>query len=80
MEMPLDGFENQPVENSTKIIANSGNYPGIRIATLPHNSSVVALDTISISWVQSNPNDASKFSAVGYTFAKQLQEIIKTKE
>lgn len=34
MEMPLNGFWCQPVENAGRAIAYSGRYPGVRVATI----------------------------------------------
>jgi len=77
MEMPVAGFRNQPVENSNRILMQANN-PEIRIFSLDRNLSVTPLkDAKSSGWQTEDPAVVKKFSAVGYQFAKMIQETLK---
>lgn len=77
MEMPLKGFNNQPVNNSNNIIFNAANNQ-VRLYNVPRSTQPTPLDTSkNYSWKISNPEDAANFSAVGYTFGKFLYDQLK---
>ena len=76
MEMPLNGFWTQPIENSNKTIAYSGKYKGIRMVTIPKNEQLKPITKTTGKWKESNPENAQWFSAVGYHFAVALTEML----
>ena len=76
MEMPLSGFNMQPVDEAGDAIAYSGRYPGIRFATVPKAVSYTPQERTSGRWVESNPVNAPEFSAVAYFFARSLTDLI----
>ena len=77
MEMPVAGFRNQPVANSNRILMEADN-PEIRIFSLARNLSVTPLkDGKSSGWQAEDAATVKKFSAVGYQFAKMIQETLK---
>lgn len=77
MEMPLRGFWGAPIEGANKAIAESGKYKhAIRFATVPKTRSEVPLDSVKGEWVECVPENAPDFSAVGYFFARELNNII----
>ncbi len=76
MEMPLNGFWTQPVEGSNRAIAYSGQYPGIRMVTLPKRGALTPQQRISGKWQVSSPENAQWFSAVGYFFAQTLAKML----
>ncbi len=77
MEMPLRGFWGAPVEGSNKAIAESGKYrKAIRFATVPKTDAVTPQDSVKGEWVECIPANAPDFSAVGYFFARELNNII----
>jgi len=77
MEMPVAGFRNQPVANSNRILMEADN-PEIRIFSLDRNLSVTPLkDGKSSGWQADDAAAVKKFSAVGYQFAKMIQETLK---
>lgn len=76
MQMPLKGFPWQPVENSLDAIVTAGNYPQIRMANVGRRSSYEPQVAVDGKWLESNPGNAAEFSAVGYFFARRLNEIL----
>ena len=79
MEMPLNGFNNNPVLGANETIALSGQNAGIRFATVPRSSeSMTPQDTVKGKWEECNPENAAGFSAAAYHFAETLYEILNT--
>lgn len=77
MEMPLNGFWTQPVEGSNKEIAYSGKYRGrISMATVPKVAATKPAERVGGAWRECVPSNAAWFSAVGYFFAKSLNEML----
>jgi len=74
MEMPVEGFKNQPVLHSNDILMQA-NDPSIRLIHLERATSMAPQDTVANSgWQSGNAESVKKFSAVGYQFAKLLQQ------
>lgn len=76
MEMPLEGWDGAPVENSVQSIAGA-NYPNIRLMIVGKKSSAVPLvniekNLVNGSWTACTPTSAKAFSALGYFFGKEL--------
>ncbi len=77
MEMPLDGFRGCPIENSNQAIAEAKNYTGrVRMATLPLVGALTPQDRVAGAWKECNIENAPRFSAVGYFFARTLSDLI----
>ena len=76
MEMPLRGFDSQPVEEAAKAIAYSANYPGIRVFQIPKSQSYEPQADVSSSWKESNPANTPEFYALSYFFARSLTDIL----
>lgn len=77
MEMPLNGFWGAPIEGSNNAIAEAGKYKkAIRFATVPKSPALTPQDSVKGEWVECTPENAPAFSAVGYFFARQLNDII----
>lgn len=76
MEMTLNGFWCQPVENAGRTIAYSGRYPGIRVATIERKGDYEPQARANGKWKESKPENAGDFSAVAYHFARTLNEIL----
>jgi sialate O-acetylesterase len=77
MDIPLAGVPNIAViKDANQYILNSNNS-NLRFFTV---DSSTGKDKLSFKgkWLVSNPESAAKFSAVGYLFAKQLQEHLNT--
>lgn len=77
MEMPLEGFEGQPVDGANLAIAHSGRYRDrIRMATVPRTQARVPQEKVGGVWRKSEPEYAPKMSAAAYHFAKELNEML----
>lgn len=76
MEMPLRGFGIQPVEGAAQAIAYSGDYPGVRVATVPKAIDYEVRERPEGVWKASRPENAGEFSAVGYFFARSLNRLL----
>ena len=76
MEMPLRGYNMQPVDEAPEAIAYSGRYPGIRFATVSRKASYTPMDRVDSPWVECNPGNAPDFSATAFFFARALTDII----
>ncbi len=77
MEMPMKGFKDQPVSNSNDAVFNAGNN-NIRLYTVPRSVKLSIQDTSKQSdWKPADPEAVANFSAIGYYFARLLQERLK---
>lgn len=77
MEISLGGFWNCPIEGSNEAIANSGKYKkAIRFATIPKADALVPQDKVAGKWEICEPQNAQRFSAVGYFFARTLTDLL----
>lgn len=80
MEHPMKGWEWIPhsaVSNFEQEIADS-NFPEIRLFSVPKYPSPVELNNLTGGkWEVTSPVNVSKFSAIGWFFAKELHKNIK---
>ncbi len=76
MEMPLNGFWNNPIMNANETIALSGKNKGIRFATIPKTAATTPQETVAGSWKESTPENSAGFSATAYHFAKMLYDVL----
>ncbi|MDO6431506.1 sialate O-acetylesterase [Flavitalea sp. BT771] len=77
MEMPVKGFKNQPILGSTQLLMDAGN-PQIRLFRLERAlSRTPQSDCKATSWQKADAANIADFSAVGYQYAKILQEKLK---
>jgi sialate O-acetylesterase len=75
MEMPVKGFNNEPINGSNDFILNAKN-DRIRLFTATRNYSMEPLDDVEGAWSSATPATVKEFSATAYFFGKQLQDII----
>lgn len=73
MQMPVKGFNGQPVNKSNDIILNSSNT-ALRLFHVKRNMSKKPLENIEGTWQSSSPEVVRDFSAVAYMYGKMLQE------
>ena len=74
MAMPVKGFRNQPVEGSNDLLLNAKN-PKIRLFQVTRQLSDQALyDANARRWEEADVEGVSEMSAVGYLFARIIQE------
>ena len=77
MTMPVKGFNGQPIFGAQQAIANAENN-NIRLFTVDQQASLEPQNDLGKykTWQQANAASVKEFSAVGYFFGKQLQEIL----
>lgn len=76
MQMQMEGFPDQPINNSNDFIAESDN-DNIRMFTVKLASMDTPQDTCVGKWAVASTATVGKFSAVGYLYARQLQQRLK---
>lgn len=76
MEMPMRGYFNQPILNANDLLADAGN-DAIRLFHVERAVSVTPSADCKGSWQRSTSESAAGFSAVGFQFAKRLQQVLK---
>lgn len=74
MEMPLQGFNNNPILDANETIALSGQYPAIRFVTIPKTPSFEPLESVKGRWQVCNPANSPGFSATAFFFAETLHK------
>lgn len=78
MEMPMKGYTGQPIFGSAQAVAKSNN-PNLRLFSVTRTKGAkTPLKEVEkySAWQQATPESVLKFSAVGYFYGKQLQEIL----
>ena len=75
MEMTLSGNNREPVNGSLDAIANSNNTK-IRFFNVKVKVSEERIDDIEGEWLEANFKNTPNFSAVGYSFAKYLNQVL----
>ena len=76
MQIPLKGgLDGNFIEGGLDAIVNSKN-DRIRFFTVKQNASLKPLDNVKGKWKKAAPSTAGNFSAVGYFFAHQLEEVL----
>jgi sialate O-acetylesterase len=73
MEMPIYGFNGCPVNNSLDFISD-GDNDNIRMFTVTKKAIDTLQDSCGGKWMIASSATVGEFSAVGYLYAKQLQQ------
>ncbi|MEH6309051.1 sialate O-acetylesterase [Olivibacter sp. CPCC 100613] len=76
MEMPMQGWPNQPVDGSLEAIKGA-NYPSIRLFTVEKKVAFSPQTALKGTWLVCSPNSVAAFSATAYYFGRQLHERLK---
>lgn len=76
MEMPVRGFDNQPIEGSADVILGARPERPVRMCTVQDRVSYTPLDECTAEWVQNTPENVANTSATAYFFADYLQKIL----
>ncbi len=77
MSMPVKGFKKQPIEGSGELLLHAENSK-IRLMQIQRQFSVKPEFNCEVSpWTEANRESVADFSAVGYIYAKLLQEKLK---
>ncbi len=75
MEMPMKGYNNQPVIGSNEAILQSSNDM-IRFFTTPRSVSFKPVEDVKSEWKSANIANTGDFSATAYFFARKLQSVL----
>ncbi|MDR2815450.1 MAG: sialate O-acetylesterase [Proteiniphilum sp.] len=76
MEMPLQGFRNNPIMSANETIAFSGQYPAIRFVTISKTQSFEPQESVEGRWQVCNPANSPGFSATAFFFAETLHKAM----
>ncbi len=76
MEMPMKGFQSQPVEQSLELILSSENDQ-VRIFMTQRAASKEPQSTMNGRWQRASIGSTPDFSAIAYLFARRLQSVLK---
>ncbi len=77
MQQPVKGYDGQPTFGSNMATAR-GHNPDLRLFTVDRVGSGTPLQDVEkyTAWQQATPESVSEFTAIGYFFGLQLQEIL----
>jgi len=76
MEMPMAGFNDSPINGANDLLLDADN-DNIRLYKVARAVSSVPVDTCSGQWSVASAETATGFSAVGYLYARLLQQKLK---
>lgn len=76
MEMPVRGFNGQPVEGSADVIFGARRDTPIRMCTVRRRVSATPLEKCDAKWLENTPDAVAATSAVAYFFALCLQNAL----
>ena len=62
--------------NAADVIPGAAD-PQLRLFSVPHGATDQPLDNVAGAWVESSPDTAAKFSAVGWFFGRDLRRALK---
>jgi sialate O-acetylesterase len=77
MEMPVKGYNKQPILNASQIIDDANKHPAIRIFRVPKIVSAVPLNDCKGKWLETDSQTVKDFSAIAYQYATILQAKLK---
>ncbi len=78
MEMPVKGYNNQPIIGSNETILHFAN-DNIRFLNTPQATSITPLYDVKGEWKTASPATTGNFSATAYYFARKLQSVLKVR-
>lgn len=76
MEMPMRGFQNQPVTGAAEYIASARSSVPIRVCKLKKIRSLEPKYTCPSQWMLHDAEGVAETSAVGYFFARMLNQSL----
>jgi len=77
MEMPVKGYNAQPVDFSLDAINKGDSTIPIRIFKIEKIKSITPLNSLAGEWQLNNPSAIKDFSATAYFYALYLQSVLK---
>jgi sialate O-acetylesterase len=75
MEMPVKGYNNQPIIGSNEAILQSANNK-IRVYHTPRAVSITPLNDVKSNWKIADPYTTGNFSATAYFFARKINAVL----
>ena len=75
MEMPMKGYNGQPVEGSADAIINSRNA-NIRLFNVKRVATIEPQSDVTGQWNEASPETVRNFSATAYFFGRMLQKAL----
>lgn len=76
MQFPVKGFFNCPLDNYNETIAEATKVHGIRYVKIPEEMRMTPQEDANCHWVTVDKKTVKDCSAVGYFFAKTVNEIL----
>ena len=76
MEMPMRGFNNQPVEGSADVIIRAKASTPIRLCTVNRSTARTPQEECTAQWQENTPEAVAGTSATAYYFAQYLQNVL----
>lgn len=76
MEMPMAGFQTQPVEGALERIINAAPDTPIRMCTIPRATADSPAEDCDTGWKENTPENVAWTSATAYYFASKLQAVL----
>ena len=76
MEMPIKGFGNCPVKDYNQAVIGANRHKGIHYVKIPSVMSMKPLEDAICEWKVADAQDIGEASAVGYFFAKTINETL----
>lgn len=76
MEMPVGGWDHQPVNGALETIRSAASTPRVRMFTVARNNADTPQEDCRGEWKVSSPDAVRHFSATAYHFGKTLTEYL----
>lgn len=76
MEFPISGYGDSPMNGSNQILADADNN-NIRLFNLKRAATATPQENCVGNWAIAASENVASFSAIGYLYAKQLQQKLK---
>lgn len=76
MEMPVKGFFAQPTSDPMEAVSRAGEYPSLRLFTVPKALSEVPQDSCGGQWLLATPKSVGDFSATAFYFGRALSDYL----
>lgn len=76
MEMPVKGFDSQPVEGSADVIMQADPSTDIRFCTVKKATALVPQEDCETEWMLNDPQSVAEASATAYFFAQYINKVL----
>lgn len=76
MEIPVQGGRDCPIENSLEIIAESAQYPDVRLFSVKLDGGLKPKDDVVGAWREASPAVVREFSAIAYLYGRNLHRAL----